>query len=337
MVYLQIIFVATILVCYVEVHSFRANNLVSLRHGIIQKEPLTVADSYSRINSHQRASTVLFGFGFGRAKAEVIKPQPNIFYKFRNEIVALFYAPLKRKMIFMVHPLLALISFYLVIKFLPTVIATMKTVGSKTATVSKIFSTPVTTDQKKTVDATKRVTKVPTLSASLAMGKSDDVATTSFARNSIDDTRNDIEEETSKMSSDASIAQARRDIELKLAAIVETEERAKLMKGVQVSPVQQTFVSLQGSGLDTDVDDFVIETDFAGDNSAPARVLIAQEKAREVVKQQTILDNLGDALLQKPPKVVADATSATMFAIVVGSPLFQPIVNFFHQHVHLIK
>ena len=333
MVFLQMIFVAAILVCYVKVQSFRANNLMPLRHGIIQKQSITFPDSYSKINSHQRASTVLYARA---VKAVIVKSQPNIFSKFRTEIVTLFFAPLKRKIIFMVHPLLALLSFYLVIKFLPTVIATMKTVGSKTAEVSKIFSTPVVTDQKKTVEATKKVTKVPTLSASLAMGKSEDVATTAFIRNSIDDTRDDMVEESSKMTSDASIAQARREIELKLAAIVETEERLKLMKGVPVNQVQQTFVSLQGSGLDTDVDDFVIETDFAGENPTPVRVLVAAEKPKEVIKQQTIMD-LSGALLQKPPKVVADATSATMFAIVVGSPLFQPIVNFFHQHVHLIK
>ena len=182
----------------------------------------------------------------------------------------------------------------------------------------------------------KKDANVSTLSASLAMGKSEDVATTAFIRNSIDDTRDNMVEESSKMTSNASIAQARREIELKLAAIVETEERLKLMKGVPANQVQQTFVSLQGSGLDTDVDDFVIETDFAGENPTPVRVLVAAEKPKEVIKQQTIMD-LSGALLQKPPKVVADATSATMFAIVVGSPLFQPIVNFFHQHVHLIK
>lgn len=322
MVYLQMTIAAAILVCYVGVQSFRANNLMSHRHGIIQKQPLTTAESYGRISSHQRASTVLYG----RAKAAIIKSQPNIFNKFRTEIVALLHAPLKRKIIFMVHPLLALLSFYLVIKVLPTVIAAMKTIGSKTAAVSKILTEPT--------DATKKVTKVPNLSASLARGKSED---TSFNRKSSDVTRDDVEEEINKLSSEASIAQARREIELKLAAIVETEKRAKLKRGALMNKPQQTFVSVQGSGLDTDVDDFVIETDFAGEYTAPARVPIAAENEKEVTKQQTILDSFGNVLLQKPPKVVADATSATMLAVVVGSPLLQPFVNFFNQHVHFIK
>ena len=194
----------------------------------------------------------------------------------------------------------------------------------------------------------KKDTNVSTLSASLAMGKSEDVATTAFIRNSIDDTCDDMVEESSKMTSDASIAQARREIELKLAAIVETEERLKLMKGVPVNQIQQTLFAAQSIEADAavisipiqlnPVISIPIQLNPVKKNPAPVVVLIAAEEEKEVIKQQTIMDISSSALLVvQKPTMVADATVATFFAIAVGSPIFQPMMNFFHQHVHLIK
>ena len=184
----------------------------------------------------------------------------------------------------------------------------------------------------------KKDANVSTLSASLAMGKSEDVATTAFIRNSIDDTRDDMVEESSKMTSDASIAQARREVELKLAAIVETEERLKLMKGVPVNQIQQTLFAAQSIEADAAVISIPIQLNPVKKNPAPVVVLIAAEEEKEVIKQQTIMDISSSALLVvQKPTMVADATVATFFAIAVGSPIFQPMMNFFHQHVHLIK
>ena len=184
----------------------------------------------------------------------------------------------------------------------------------------------------------KKDANVSTLSASLAMGKSEDVATTAFIRNSIDDTRDDMVEESSKITSDASIAQARREVELKLAAIVETEERLKLMKGVPVNQIQQTLFAAQSIEADAAVISIPIQLNPVKKSPAPVVVLIAAEEEKEVIKQQTIMDLSSSALLVvQKPTMVADATVATFFAIAVGSPIFQPMMNFFHQHVHLIK
>jgi hypothetical protein len=197
----------------------------------------------------------------------------------------------------------------------------------------------------------KKDSNISALSASLAMGKSEDVAATTLIQNSIDDTRDDIveetskmssdddiAEETSKMSSDASIAQARRDVELKLAAIVENEEKMKLMKEMQVSQVQQTLVAAQSIEAVAVVFATPIKSNPVMETAAPALVLIAAENEKEVVKKQTIMD-ISDSALQvvRKPMIGADAAAATFFAIAIGSPVFQPMMNFFHDHVHLIK
>ena len=344
---------AVVMICCVNVHSFRAVSFISVRQVTAQKLPGTISDSYSRINPHERPSTVLYG---QRAvKANLIKSRKGVnpktatsfFSKFREEFLILLYAPLKRKIIFMVHPLLALLSVYLFFKFLPTLISSAKIFGSRTAAASKIFTAPVTTENKKTGDSTsiKKIVKAPTLTASLAMAKSEDVAVVS--RNIVDETRIDaridIVEETSKMASDASIAQARREIELKLAAIVETEERIKLMRGV--NQVQPILLAAQGIVAEAVVVAAPIEMSIAPieisivaeTTNIPVTVLIAAEEEKEVVKQQSVLEISKNALMAQQPKMMADATAATFFAIAVGSPIFQPVMNFFHQHVHLIK
>jgi hypothetical protein len=312
--------IATILICG-SVHGFKyqkgSSQFLGLRQSSLLSQHIllaTTAEQTAIAAFNPKVASISIG-SIGRSIATLAK-------EMKCSMDLFMRSTLEKKIVVVAYPL-TVVLLYLFFT------STFATVQSR-----KLFCSV----NKFVKSFRKKDANSSTLSASLAMGKSEDVAATTFIQNSINDTRNDILEETSKMSSDASIAQARRDIELKLAAIVENEEKMKLMKEIQVSQLQQTLVAAQSIEADAVVFAMPIQTNPVMETAAPALVLIAAEKEIEVIKQQTIMDISNSALqVVRKPMMGADATAATFFAIAIASPVFQPMMNFFHQHAHLIK
>lgn len=286
---------------------------LGLREKSLLAQPILRATSGKEIALHPKVASMSIG-SIGRSIATLnldMKQSMDMFMRLT----------LKKKIVVVVCPL-TIVFLYL---FFTSTFATLQS-----RKLFRSFSSFMKSFRKK--DAS-----VSNLSASLAMKKSGDVATTTLIRKSTDVTRDDVEEKTSKLSSEASITRARREIELKLIAIAETEKRAKLKGGAQMNQSQQTLPAAQSIKTDVRVLAMPIQSDLISEIVAPVLALIAVKEEKKVVNEETILDISNSALLVgQQQKFIADATLATFFAIAVASPLFQPVLNFINQHVHMM-
>ena len=178
------IFITAIIICVSSVLCFTRDNVLSNRRSLTRKLPEAVTNCYVGINPHQRAaSTVLYGqsavqsgiIGTQRPNAILdsafavsvisflkktmsnlkginMKNAEVVLKTFREEmsreVSILCYAPLRRKIIFIVHPLLAFLAFFVLSKLLPIMMTTMKKAGND-------FSASVTQAREKAAERSK--------------------------------------------------------------------------------------------------------------------------------------------------------------------------------------
>ena len=172
---------------------------------------------------------------------------------------------------------------------------------------------------------------VPNLSASLAMGKTEGEMIAK--KDSRESSRVQMSEKSARAISDAATVQAKKDIEARLAFIIESEEKAKLLK--VASEIEQIDVAIATSVVVAAVTEPMVAAAAVvspvADEVKGKLIAEIKEDVTAIQKTQKTLFDIPSSSLISPSlsKNQADAAVAMLFILAVGSPLLQVL----HQYM----
>lgn len=172
---------------------------------------------------------------------------------------------------------------------------------------------------------------VPNLSASLAMGKTEGEMIAK--KGSMESSRMQMSEKSTRAIADAATVQAKKNIEARLAFIVESEEKAKLLK--VSSEIEQIDVAAATSAVVVAVTEPIVAVAAivspVADEVKEKLIAEIKEDVIAIQKTQMTLFEIPSTSLMSPSlsKNQEDAAVAMLFILVVGSPLLQVL----HQYM----
>lgn len=139
------------------------------------------------------------------------------------------------------------------------------------------------------------------------------------------------EEESNRIASDASMAQARKDIEAKLQFIIQAEEKVKQMKEKE-KEVEAHQLSIAASVLvrpATIIPLTSSEEAIYVDEQKQSSVIYIEKDPQDLPLQETLLNLPSIAITSTTTTLSsADATVAMLFILAVSSPVLQIIHQF---------
>ena len=216
--------------------------------------------------------------------------------------------PSEKKLIIVAYPLTAILLYLLVSSNFVAV--QYKRVSSWSSIFFKSFG--------------KADQNVPNLSASLAMGKTEGEILAK--KDSMESSRMLMSEKAARAITDAATVQAKKDIKSRLAFIVESEEKTKLLK--VVSEIDTINVSASAVVAIT----VPIVNAVMSPVTVEAKIkMIAEIKEDVIAIQNTPFDIPSSSLMNMNmnTKNQEDAAVAMLFILVLGSPLLQVL----HQYM----
>ena len=192
------IFIAIVVICFASVHTFNIDRQLCYRKGSIWSKSATNAISTTKIfglkspvplplNAHRSIKTemmtavmdsaVVSSFlSFAKGSVKNLKGISinGIIGTFRaevsREVAILFYAPLKRKAIFLLHPVAMILFIVSMSRLIPLMIEGVKKVGSTSVSMATDFSVSVSDARKKVAEkaAAARQSRVESLALAAA-------------------------------------------------------------------------------------------------------------------------------------------------------------------------
>ena len=172
---------------------------------------------------------------------------------------------------------------------------------------------------------------VPNLSASLAMGKTEGEIIAQ--KDNMESSRVRMSEKSARAITDAATVQAKKDIETRLAFIVESEEKAKLRKvAVEIEQIEAAVAtSVAAAAVVAVTVSIVAAAAVMSPAAEEAKEKMIAEIKEDVIAIQNPLFEIPTNVIMNPSftKNQEDAAVAMLFILVLGSPLLQLI----HQYM----